>query len=129
MFVSLLITFSLCSANFAFASTFGLSTYGIDLFNPNKEAVSSGDTTQTAAGILGVTVNNTVTIIFGFVALFVFGLVVYSGFVILTSNGDPTAYKKGLNMLQTTLIGLIIVIFSYVLVNFIIANIVNLKTS
>lgn len=119
----LLISFCL-SYRIVFASDLGLSTYGIDLLNPGQK-VSYDNYTYGASSFLGGKVSSFVSIIMGFAALVVFVLVVYGGIVILFSNGNRDSYKTGLNILKTTIIGLIIILFSYAIVRFFISNVFN----
>jgi hypothetical protein len=112
----------LANCNLVFASNVGLPTRGIDLFNPNEE-ISYTNTESTASGFFGSKISNVVGIILGFASLVVFGLVLYGGIVILTSNGKKDSYKTGLNVIKTTFIGILIIIFSYVIVDFIVKNI------
>lgn len=111
--------------NFVFAENVGLSTYGLDLFNPNDEAVDYSDTSSNSSVslFLGGKVGSIVNIILGFSSLIVFILVIYGGIVILTSSGKAKSYEKGLNLIKTTFIGLLIIIFSYAIVSFLVKNI------
>ena len=107
-----------------FAENVGLSTKGIDLFNPNEDAVKYSDTSSNTVSLfLGGKVGSVVNIILGFSSLVVFVLVIYGGIVILTSNGKAKSYETGLNLIKTTFIGLLIIIFSYAIVSFVIKNI------
>lgn len=119
--IFLLIFFCL-NFNFVFAENVGLSTYGLDLLNPNQE-ITYSDTN--VASFLGFKVSSFVNVIIGFAALFVFVLVIYGGVVILFSNGKQDSYKKGLDVIKTTVIGLIIILFSYAIVSFFTKNIFN----
>ncbi len=124
LFISVIFCFNV---NNVFADNgIGLSTYGIDLLHPDRSVTD--DTSQnTAASFLGGGVANIINIIMGFSALVVFVLVIYGGIVVLFSNGNPSSYKTGLNIIKTTFIGLIIISFSYAVVRFVVMNIFNIS--
>lgn len=120
-----LLTFFFLNFNFVFAENVGLSTYGLDLLNPNKSIDYNDANSNSAASFLGLKVSSFVNIIIGFAALFVFALVIYGGIVILFSNGKKDSYQKGLGVIKTTVIGLIIILFSYAIVSFFTRNVFN----
>ena len=125
IFLDFIIIFGL--SYFNFVSAVGMSTKGIDLLRPGQDAVTESSSQETPVGFLGGKVVKVVSFILGFSSLFVFGIAMYSGGVIILSKGNPETYKKGLNMLKTTIIGLLIIVFSYAIVKLIIVNILNLK--
>lgn len=58
----------------------------------------------------------------GSLALMMF---IYGGFVILTSAGSPEKVNQGKNILTQTLIAIIIILGSWVLINFIISKVTD----
>lgn len=122
--IFLLIFFCL-NFNFVFAENVGLSTYGLDLLNPSNSIEYNDANSNSAASFLGLKVSSFVNVIIGFSALLVFILVVYGGITILLSKGKEDSYKQGLGIIKTTVIGLIIILFSYAIVSFFTKNIFN----
>jgi hypothetical protein len=80
----------------------------------NKTGVGTATT-----GDLGTMVSKITTAIFivlGIVAVFV---IILGGFNMMTSSGDPGKVKKGKDTILWGIIGLIVAILSYAIVNFV----------
>lgn len=112
----------LLNVKFVNASNVGLSTYGIDLLNPGRITYEGSNN---AADFLGIKAGAAVSVILGFAALLVFILIVYGGVKILFSNGKKEDYTLGLNIIKTTVIGLIIILLSYTITSFFVKNVSN----
>jgi len=130
LFLSILIIFCFDINVFAEDNTstqnnIGLPTTGIDLLHPNDE-ISYDTSSNGAADFVGGKVYSVINFIMGFAALAVFILVIYGGVTILFSNGKPDSYKVGLNIIKTTSIGLVIILFSYAITRFVIGNVSNI---
>jgi len=55
-----------------------------------------------------------------------FLLIVYAGFLIVTSGGDPKRVAAGRELLTASLAGLVLIVLSVIILNFIGVNILNL---
>lgn len=134
----LLIIFSLfiVSGNVSFAvdnancgtDGVGLTTVGIDLLSdptgrscPDLKNEDDG----ILANVLSKKVYTVVKVILGFSATIGLVAFVYAGVMILLSNGNPKAYQDGMNVIKYTFIGIVIIIFSYAIVNFLVTTIPN----
>ena len=54
----------------------------------------------------------------GFLALVIVILILYAGFLVLTSGGDDEKVKKAKNILKYIVIGVVLLVSSYLLFNF-----------
>lgn len=72
-----------------------------------------------ASGVLG-TIAKIIVFLNGFIALVVIIMIIYAGFLILTGAGDEEKNDKAKKTISYALIGVIILIFSYVIYRFMI---------
>jgi len=89
----------------------------------------AGDTDGTAfaeaAGLPGagtdlrVTIARIIRIFIGFLGILAVGLVIYGGWLWMTSGGDEQKIEQAKNILKNAVIGLIIIIFSFAIASFI----------
>ena len=54
--------------------------------------------------------------VMGFLAI---GMIIYGGFMLLTAQGDPSRIKRGKDVVLYSVIGLILVMLAYAIVNFV----------
>ena len=54
--------------------------------------------------------------VMGFLAV---GMIIYGGFMLLTAQGDPAKIKRGKDVVTYSIIGVILVMLAYAIVNFI----------
>lgn len=54
--------------------------------------------------------------VMGFLAI---GMIIYGGFMLLTAQGDPARIKRGKDIVLYSVIGLILVVLVYAIVNFV----------
>ena len=54
--------------------------------------------------------------VMGFLAV---GMIIYGGFMLLTAQGDPARIKRGKDVVLYSVIGLILVVLAYAIVNFV----------
>ena len=54
--------------------------------------------------------------VMGFLAI---GMIIYGGFMLLTAQGDPARIKRGKDVVLYSVIGLILVVLAYAIVNFV----------
>ena len=59
---------------------------------------------------------NVFTSVMGFLAI---GMIIYGGFMLLTAQGDPARIKRGKDVVLYSVIGLILVVLAYAIVNFV----------
>ena len=60
--------------------------------------------------------------VMGFLAV---GMIIYGGFMLLTAQGDPAKIKRGKDVVTYSIIGLILVMLAYAIVNFVMTNVTN----
>ena len=54
--------------------------------------------------------------VMGFLAI---GMIIYGGFMLLTAQGDPAKIKRGKDVVTYSIIGVILVVLAYAIVNFV----------
>ena len=65
---------------------------------------------------------NVFTSVMGFLAV---AMIIYGGFMLLTAQGDPARIKRGKDVVLYSVIGLILVMLAYAIVNFVMTNVTN----
>ena len=65
---------------------------------------------------------NVFTSVMGFLAV---AMIIYGGFMLLTAQGDPARIKRGKDVVLYSVIGLILVMLAYAIVNFVMINVTN----
>ena len=65
---------------------------------------------------------NVFTSVMGFLAVV---MIIYGGFMLLTAQGDPARIKRGKDVVLYSVIGLILVMLAYAIVNFVMTNVTN----
>lgn len=63
--------------------------------------------------------NRVIEIVSGVLGVVAVGVMIYGGFVFLTSNGDASKVTKGKNVILYGLIGLIVALLAYAIVRFV----------
>ena len=102
---------------------FGLDAWYSGLRCKNGEIAQSnfqGDNLAETIGKIAAVVVKDLLFIAGFVAV---GFVIYGGFLMVTSAGNPGAVEKGKKTISGALIGLVISILAYAIVTFILTRI------
>jgi len=87
-----------------------------ELFNPTRDLPESIDVAgggNTLRAIILLAIN----FILGFVGLIAVIMMIYGGFVLLTAAGDEDATGKAKNIILFAVIGIIIILFSFAIVN------------
>ena len=54
--------------------------------------------------------------VMGFLAV---GMIIYGGFMLLTAQGDPAKIKRGKDVVTYSIVGVILVMLAYAIVNFV----------
>jgi len=86
------------------------------LFDPNRDlpdnlADAGGDSTLREIILLAV------NFILGFVGLIAVIMLIYGGFVLLTSSGEEEKTKKAKSTILFAIIGIVIILFSFAIIN------------
>jgi hypothetical protein len=101
---------------------FGLDAWYSRLTCKDGEIAQSnfqGDNLTETVGLIAAVVVKDLLFIAGFVAV---GFVMYGGFLMITSAGNPGAVEKGKKTISGALIGLVISILAYAIVTFILTR-------
>ncbi len=69
------------------------------------------------------TVNNILNVAVGMLGIVAVGVIILGGFYILSSNGDAAKVAKGKNTIMYGVIGLVVAILAFAIVNFVLSNI------
>lgn len=111
-----LIIFFIIVSGFSFAS-------GVFAQAPDLGVETVGEATGLSAGVdLRVTIGNIIRIILGFVGVIAIVLVLYGGFVYMTSGGEEAKVAKAKKILINSFIGLAIVFSAYAITSFVISR-------
>jgi uncharacterized membrane protein len=94
------------------------STYG-KVVNCVGGILSSDKCIETPQNLSGLvkTVANALNYINGFLMLVVLVLVIYAGFLVLTSGGDDEKMKRAKNIIKYAIVGVVLIVSSYMLFN------------
>ena len=68
------------------------------------------------------TLQKIVTFIFALMGIVAVFVIIYAGFMMMTSSGDPGKVKKGKDTILWGIIGLIVAILAYAIVNFVLGQ-------
>ncbi len=93
--------------------------------NSLNGAANDVDSIATKAGLtnaasLPTIIGNTISVLLGLLGIVFVVLVVYAGFLYLTSNGEETNVKKAKKLLTQAIIGLIIIVSAYAISSYVI---------
>ncbi len=100
-------------------SSFASVALAADTFGLNNARFEGIDSDMT----LPLVIARVVQVIFGFLGIIAVLLVVYGGFLWMTSAGDPAKVEKAKKVLLNAIIGLIIILLAFVIVSFVIRSI------
>jgi len=85
------------------------------------------DTVGAGAGLvkadIKVTIGNIIRVILGFLGIIALGLVLYGGYLYMTSGGEPAKVEKAKQYLMNAVIGMAIILLSYAIVSYVISQI------
>jgi len=98
------------SFNFAYAQNFGL--------DEAQKGSGLPKTIQNESDLPAVA-GKLVNVVLSLVGLFFFGLMIYAGIVWMKSMGSGDEVEKAKNIIQTSIIGLVIIWASYAITNFV----------
>jgi len=85
-----------------------------------KDQVKTSQSGTGASGNLQVSVGTIINFITGFFAVLAVIAIILGGVQLTTSQGDPGKAKKGKDTITAGIIGLIICLFAFMIVNFVI---------
>jgi len=86
----------------------------------NRFGLDAAASIGLAQGDLKVTIVRIIQILLGFLGIMAVIMILYGGFIWMTSGGDPEKIGKAKKILINTIIGLIIILSSYIITAFII---------
>ena len=66
--------------------------------------------------------NKIINVVLGVLGVVAVGVVIYGGFLFLTAQGDPGRIKKGKDSITWGIIGLIIALLSWSIINFVLSS-------
>lgn len=97
---------------------------GRNPFAPGGAAQTNVGQVGTQAGIgaatpLPVIVGNIINVVLGFLGIVLLFYLLYGGFLWMTSGGSEDGVKKAKQMIQNAIIGLVIIVSSYAISNFV----------
>jgi Na+-transporting methylmalonyl-CoA/oxaloacetate decarboxylase gamma subunit len=74
-------------------------------------------------------IGNIVNIVLSFLGVLLLVYLIYAGFLWMTSGGDSKKADSAMSYIQNAIIGLIIILASFAISNFVISNLVNIQGS
>jgi len=110
LFVFLLLAAGLLFSRFVLAADFGTNTVGNTL---NGSLGNQGTDPRTL-------ISNIINLALGFLGLIAIGIIIWGGFIWMTSNGDEAKVETAKKVLKNGIIGLIIVLSSWAIATFLI---------
>ena len=113
---------------FLFFSFIFLSLFSSSVFAENFNNYGLSNTNLAAGSLFGqadipTVISNVIQIIMGLSATVMLVVILYAGFIYLTSRGDSGKTKKAWDLIKSASIGIIIIVTAYSLSQFIINNI------
>lgn len=93
----------------------------INLFGDVKADIQKGLNDVTPAGAktdFDGTLKNVLNWVFGIIGIVAVIMIILGGFVMMTSSGDPGKVKKGKDTILYGVIGLVIALLAFAIVNF-----------
>ena len=104
------------------ANAIGLSPVGIDVLNSPSSIPEDLRSSNKIDGkaLVGQKITSITSVILGFSATIGMLVFVYAGIKMLTSRGDQGAFQKARKLIGYAFAGIVIILFSYVVVNFLI---------
>lgn len=99
----------------------------------NAQLSKSQDDLTAVGGALGGTsdlptlVANGINAVLGVLGIVFVVLIVYAGFLYLTDQGSGDGVKKAKSLLQTSIIGIVIIIAAYAIANFVIGTLITVS--
>lgn len=107
---------------------FFMFSAGLVLADDNFVNYGLGNSNLGAGSIFGnadipSVIARVIQVIMGLSATFMLAIIIYSGFLYLTSRGESAKTKKALDLIKSSSIGIIIIVTAYSISQFIISNI------
>ncbi len=82
----------------------------------DEQKAAAGCGTQKSAGAVATTIIN---VVLGFSGVIAVGVMIYGGFLFLSSSGDAGKVKRGQDAIKYGLIGLVVALLAYAIVAFV----------
>ena len=101
--------------------------------NPFKVAQNQVNTVQNNAGVeegkdLPDMIGSLINIALSFVGILLLGYMLYAGFLWMTSGGDEKGKEKAIMMIKNSVIGLLIVIASFAISNYVLKSLIDVTS-
>ena len=74
-------------------------------------------------------VNKIINVVLGVLGVVAVGVIIYGGFLFLTAQGDPGRIKKGKDSITWGVIGLIIALLSWSIINFVLTTTMSTRAA
>ncbi|KKU31782.1 MAG: hypothetical protein UX57_C0013G0013 [Candidatus Uhrbacteria bacterium GW2011_GWE2_46_68] len=104
-------------------------TLGIGAWFHSALAQTALDTVGTSSGLptenIAIIIARIIRIVLSILGIIVVVLILYGGWIFMTSQGDPTKVKKAIAIIKNTVIGLIIILTSYAITSFILDRLID----
>jgi hypothetical protein len=88
----------------------------------NQVGSKAGLTSRELPDIIGQLIN----IVLGFMGILLLAYLLYAGFLWMTAGGDSKQVDKAKDMIRNAIIGLIIIVASFAISNFVLTQLVNI---
>lgn len=88
----------------------------------NQVGSQAGLTSRELPDIIGQLIN----IVLGFMGILLLAYLLYAGFLWMTAGGDSKQVDKAKDMIRNAIIGLIIIVASFAISNFVLTQLVNI---
>lgn len=117
--LAILFALTILGAGQAQAQKFQTGTCGEPICNPAPDLFSTSFCPVTPCTVQQITAS-IVKLLLGLSGLVAMGFIVFGGFQIVTARGNEDAVKNGRKTLTNAIIGLVIMLFSYLIVSIIV---------
>ena len=102
--------------------------------NPFSVAKNQVNTVQNSAGVedsksLPEMIGSIINIVLSFVGILLLAFTLYAGFLWMTAGGETKNVEKAQTMLKNAIIGLLIVIASFAISNYVLQSLLNVTKS
>ena len=88
----------------------------------DEQLAAAGCGSQKDAGTVA---NTVIEVVLGFMGVIAVGVIIYGGFLFLSSSGDAGKVKRGQDAIKYGLIGLVVALLAYAIVAFVSSMVAN----
>ncbi len=94
-----------------------------DDFRDDPELFEAAGCNET--NTLDKTANNIINIVLSLIGILAVGVIIYGGITYVTSTGEPQKAQKAKNIIMYGVIGLVVALLAYAVVNFVIKSVAS----